>query len=192
MISQITESKDTKTPPSLGIRGAERCNPRNEKYAWGRHNRRTSVPITPFTWHSLLWLYHKTTQFAIFSFLTLSLSADSPCPGRRKHKFSTGVWKTVLQNTNRPCGVGSHGRFVFPGGSYGSGQPEKARSQALLDLPPAVGGQAAFVQVFVQVLPQRVWQREGEAVFEGGAALGNVKQAHDRARLLLVELPGGI
>ena len=34
MISQITESKDTKTPPSLGIRGAERCNPRNEIY-WG-------------------------------------------------------------------------------------------------------------------------------------------------------------
>ena len=32
MISQITESKDTKTPPSLGIRGAERCNPRNEIY----------------------------------------------------------------------------------------------------------------------------------------------------------------
>lgn len=115
MISQITESKDTKTPPSLGIRGTERCNPRNEKYAWGRHNRRTSVPITPFTWHSLLWLYHKTTQFAIFSFLTLSLSAGSPCPGRRKHKFSTGVWKTVLQNTNRPCGVDSHGRFAFPG-----------------------------------------------------------------------------
>ena len=162
------------------------------KYAWGRHNRRTSVPITPFTWHSLFWLYHKTTQFAIFSFFTLSLSAGSPCPGRRKHKFSTGVWKTVLQNTNRPCGVGSHGRFAFPGGSYGSGQPEKARSQAFLDLPPAVGGQAAFVQVLVQVLPQPVWQREGEAVFEGGAALGNVKQAHDRARLLLVELPGGI
>lgn len=188
MISQITESKDTKTPPSLGIRGAERCNPRNEKYAWGRHNRRTSVPITPFTWHSLLWLYHKTTRFAIFSFLTLS--ASPPYPRRRKTKFSTGVWKTVLQNTNRPCGVGSHGRFAFPGVSYGSSQ--KARSQALLDLPPAVGGQAAFVQVFVQVLPQRVWQREGEAVFEGGAALGNVKQAHDCARRFLVELPGGI
>lgn len=88
--------------------------------------------------------------------------------------------------------MGSHGRFAFLGVSYGSGQPEKARSQAFLDLPPAVGGQAAFIQVFVQVLPQPVWQREGEAVFEGGAALGNVKQAHDRARLLLVELPGGI
>ena len=113
-------------------------------------------------------------------------------PGMKKDKFSTGVWKTVLQNTNRPCGVDSHGRFAFLGVSYPSGQPEKARSQALLDLPPAVGGQTAFVQVFVQVLPQRVWQREGEAVLEGGAALGNVKQAHDRARFFLVELPGGI
>lgn len=36
-------------------------------------------------------------------------------PGMKKHKFSTGVWKTVLQNTNRPCGVGSHGRFAFLG-----------------------------------------------------------------------------
>ncbi len=180
MISQITESKDTKTPPSLGIRGAERCNPRNE-ICLGE-----TQPPNQRAYHAVYMAQLDLIMSQNDKICNIHLSYSVS-------RFSVPqAKKTFLQNTNRPCGVGSHGRFAFPGVSYGSSQPEKARSQAFLDLPPAVGGQAAFVQVLVQVLPQPVWQREGEAVFEGGAALGNVKQAHDRARRFLVELPGGI
>lgn len=187
MISQITESKDTKTPPSLGIRGAERCNPRNEIYLG------ETQPPNQRAYHAVymaqLDLIMSQNDKICNIHLSYSVSRFSVPQAKKAQVFHRGVENCFTKQ--KPSVRSGFARTVCVSGGL-LWLRSAGASQAFLDLPPAVGGQAAFVQVFVQGLPQPVWQREGEAVFEGGAALGNVKQAHDRARFFLVELPGGI